>query len=61
MSQKLMTSDAYAGKISKLMSSDQYAEQVSHVMPTAKYVEKLSAYEQGGFGKHEEGSVWTRS
>ena len=61
MSQKLMTSDAYAGKISKLMSSDQYAEQVSHVMPTAKYVEKFSAYEHGGFGKHEEGSVWTRS
>lgn len=61
MSQKLMTSDVYAGKISKLMSSDQCAEQVSHVMPTAKYVEKLSAYEQGGFGEHEEGSVWTRS
>ena len=61
MSQKLMTSDAYAGKISKLVSSDQYAEQVSQVMPTAEYVEKLSAYEQGGFSKHEEGSVWTRS
>lgn len=61
MSQKLMTSDAYAGKISKLMSSDQYAEQVSQVMPTAKYVEKLSAYEQSGFGKHEEDSAWTRS
>lgn len=61
MSQKLMTSDAYAGKISKLMASDQYAEQVSQVMPTAKYVEKLSACEQSGFGKRGEGSTWARS
>lgn len=61
MSQTLMTSNAYAGKISKLVSSSQYAEQVSQVMPATKYVERLSVCEQSGFSKCEEGGVWTRS